>query len=382
MPTQPVYLDNAATTPLEPTVFEVMKRYFLDEFGNAGSRTHGFGATAAAAVEEARREVALVVDAGPESVVFTSGATEANNLAIRGLVQSLSERGEAHVITTSIEHKAILEPVEELASNPRLSITVLPVDSTGRVEPSAVSDALRESTVLVSVMHVNNETGVLQPLDQIAQALEGHPAWFHVDAAQGFGKDLQALRNVRIDLISASAHKIFGPKGVGALVIRQRNDRSRPSLVPLTVGGGQERGLRPGTLPVPLIAGFGEAARLCRLKNEQRTTAVTSHAKEIERFVEELGGVVNGDRAHAVPNIINASFEGIDSEAFIVATKDLIAVSNGAACSSSSYRFSHVLEAMGVGQSRLSSAIRFSPSHLTPDVDYAAVAERISAIRF
>lgn len=379
MPEQPIYLDNAATTPLEPTVFEVMKRYFLEDYGNSGSRTHGFGAVAAAAIEEARREVALVVDASPEEVLFTSGATESNNLAIQGLSEALVQRGETHVITTSIEHKAVLEPIEALSA---FSITVLPVGESGRVDPAGVAAALRESTGLVSIMHVNNETGIVQPVDAIADLLMDHGAWLHVDAAQGFGKHLPALLNRRIDLISLSGHKIFGPKGVGALICRQRPDRSRPPLHPIAVGGGQERGLRAGTLPVPLIAGLGEAARLCRSNNLERHKAVSERESEILAFIKASGGVVNGDRTNSIPNIINASFEGIDSEAFIVATKDLIAISNGAACSSANYRLSHVLEAMDLPETRQTSAIRFSPSHFTASLDLSEVGERISAVRF
>ena len=380
MPDQPIYLDNAATTPLEPAVFEVMKRYFLDDFGNAGSRTHGYGAAAAAAVEEARREVGLVVDASPEEVIFTSGATESNNIALAGLRNALYERRETHIITTEIEHKAVLEPIDSLRYD--FSATVLPVDSTGRVNPSDLADALRPATGLVSIMHVNNETGVVQPIDEIAAVLENHWAWLHVDAAQGFGKDLPTLRNKRIDLISVSGHKIYGPKGVGALITRQRPDRTRPPLNPIAVGGGQERGLRAGTLPVPLIAGLGEAARLCRVNNDARHAATQQRASEILKFIDDNGGTVNGDRTNSIPNIINASFEGLDSEAFIVSTKDLIAVSNGAACSSASYKLSHVLRAMRLPESRQTSAIRFSPSHLTARLDLDEVGERIAAVRF
>lgn len=379
MPEKPIYLDNAATTPLELSVFEVMKKFLLDDFGNSGSRTHSYGSIAAAAVEEARREVGLVVDASPEEVIFTSGATESNNIAIAGLHAALSERAATHVITTGIEHKAVLEPIEALGN---VSVTVLPVDNSGRVDPSAVSDALTDATGLVSIMHVNNETGVTQPINEITSVLENHWAWLHVDAAQGFGKDLPTLQNKRIDLISVSGHKIYGPKGVGALITRQRADRIRPPLSAIAVGGGQERGLRAGTLPVPLIAGLGEAARLCRTSNEARNAATRERESEILKFIDDNGGTVNGDRRYSIPNIINASFEGLDSEAFIVATKDLIAVSNGAACSSASYRLSHVLQAMQLPEALQTSAIRFSPSHLTPQLDLVAVAARIAGVRF
>ncbi len=267
----PTYLDCNATTPLDPSVREVLLRFLDVEYGNEGSRTHELGARAKQAVQRARDQLAAVVGAKRDEVLFTSGATESNNLAILGLRGAAEQAGHRHVITTQIEHKAVLEPCEILERS-GYEITRLPVDASGAVDPDAVRDALRPDSFLVSVMQANNETGVRQPIEAVAEELKAHPAYFHVDAAQGFGKDLAPLRNPRIDLISLSGHKLYAPKGVGALVARRRGYERAP-LQPLLVGGGQERGLRPGTLPVALIAALGEAAEL----------AVRDHDARIEK---------------------------------------------------------------------------------------------------
>jgi cysteine desulfurase len=352
-----------------------------EEFGNSGSRTHIFGINARNAVEKARQQVADVVQCELPDVVFTSGATEANNLAILGLREFGESQGRKHIITTAIEHKAVLEPIEFLEKI-GFSVTVVPTETDGTVSPTAIANALTDDTLLVSVMHVNNETGMIQPLAEIANLLHDRHTYLHVDAAQGFGKELELLRNPQIDLISISGHKIYAPKGVGALITRRRRNGERPPLVPLMYGGGQERGLRPGTLPVALIAGLGEAARLALDENRTRTERTQDIAQSVLKFIHESNGVVNGDRRTAIPNIINASFRGLDSEAFIVATKDLIAISNGAACSSHSYEVSHVLKSMNLDEWRLRSAIRFSFSHESdlPDID--ALAEEVERVRF
>jgi len=258
----PVYLDCNATTPIEPAVGEVVRGYLFEEFGNEGSRTHEYGARAKQAVQRARDQVAAVVGVGRDEVLFTSGATEANNLAILGLIEFGLAENKRHVITTAIEHKAVLEPIAVLERR-GFTVTVVPVEQDGTVRPDAIRAALRPDTVLVSVMAANNETGARQPISEITDTLASHEAFFHTDAAQSFGKDLAVLRNPRIDLLSVSAHKLYGPKGIGALVTRRRG-YAKPPLSPLMHGGGQERGLRPGTLPVALIAGLGKAAELER----------------------------------------------------------------------------------------------------------------------
>lgn len=377
----PVYFDFAATTRVDERVAEVVHHYMCEEFGNSGSRTHTFGINARSAVEGARQHIADVLQCEPSDVIFTSGATEANNLALLGLRDFGVSQGKRHIITTAIEHKAVLEPIEYLEKH-GFSVSVVAPDADGIVSAASIQNALTDETLLVSVMHVNNETGMIQPLDQIAEILENHSAYFHVDAAQGFGKELELLRTPRIDLISISGHKFYAPKGIGALVTKRRPSGDRPPLSPLMFGGDQERGLRPGTLPVALIAGLGEAARLALLEIASRTTKAKSVESSVLHFVETAGGVVNGDRQRAIPHIVNASFKGLDSEAFIVATKELVAVSNGAACSSHSYELSHVLRAMNLEESRLRGAIRFSFSHDCQFPDTSLLAAEVERVRF
>ena len=374
----PVYLDCNATTPLDEKVREVLWRYLTEEFGNEGSRTHEFGARAKQAVQKARDQVAAVVGAKREDVIFTSGATESNNLAILGLAAYGEEHGKKHVITTAIEHKAVLEPMEELARR-GFEVTVLPVGADGRVDPAEVAGALRPETLLVSVMQANNETGVLQPLKEIAALLVGHPAYFHTDAAQGFGKELDGLREPRLDLISVSGHKIFAPKGVGALVCRRRG-YDRVPLKPLVFGGGQERGLRPGTLPVALVAALGQAADLALRDNEARKKTCRKIRENALAALTSVGAVLNGDEASTLPHVLNISIPGLDSEALMLAVKDLIAISNGSACTSSSYTPSHVLKAMGRTDDQANEAIRLSWCHFTPDVDWEVIAQRVRGL--
>lgn len=375
------YFDNAATTQVDSRVADVVMRYMVEEFGNSGSRTHTYGSTARSAVEVARAHVAAVVDADEDEVIFTSGATEADNLAILGIAEEATRVGRRHIITSAIEHKAVLEPIEHLESQ-GFEVTVLPVTDAGAIDVEAFRAALRDDTFLVSIMHVNNETGVMQPIAEIAEILEGRDTWFHVDGAQSFGKSLEALRLKRIDMISISGHKIYAPKGVGALITRKRADRTRPPLKPLMYGGGQERGLRPGTVPVALVAGLGEAARLALLESEARWAAGKKTEEMVIDLVQKAGGVINGDRNNAIPFIVNASFPGLDSEAFIVATKSLVAISNGAACSSHSYERSHVLLAMHLDDRVVGSAIRFSFSHDADSLDAEGLVQKIESVRF
>ena len=374
----PIYLDCNATTPLEGRVRDVLFRYASEEYGNAGSRTHEYGVRAKQAVQRAREQVAATVSANIDEVVFTSGATESNNLAILGLKEHGQVIDKMHVITTAIEHKAVLEPFDEL-ERLGFEVTRLPVGVAGYVTTESLSRALRPDTLMVSVMQINNETGIRQPLTEICEALGGHSAYFHTDAAQGFGKDLLALRNKRIDLISISGHKIFAPKGVGALVVRRRG-YDRVPLRPLVFGGGQERGLRPGTLPVQLIVALGLAAEIAVQDNVLRqATCARIRAEAIAAFAE-LMPRYSGDQSMAAPHVLNVAFQGLDSEALIVATKDMIAISNGSACTSSNYLPSHVLTAMGMTNGEANACVRISWSHLTPNVDWGRVAERIRSL--
>jgi cysteine desulfurase len=374
----PIYLDCNATTPIDPEVEKIFLHYIHEEFGNAGSRTHEFGTRAKQAVQKARDQVAAVVKCQREEVIFTSGATESNNLALLGLREYGEKAGRKHIVATAIEHKAVLEPLEHLTAN-GFDVTLVRPGTDGAVKASAIAEVLRPDTLLVSVMHVNNETGVIQPLDGIAKALGKHEAFFHVDAAQGFGKRLPDLQNRRIDLIGISGHKIYAPKGIGALITRRRGYERAP-LTPLAFGGGQERGLRPGTLPVALVVALGKAAELALRDAEKRNKYCASIKKEALDAFAKLGGITTGDLEKSVPSTLNIAFPGLDSEALMLALKDEVAISNGSACTSQNYTASHVLTAMGLSDDRVRGALRFSWCHLTPKVDWLAVVKAIKAI--
>ena len=373
------YLDCNATTPVEPRVQEVIWKYLVEDFGNSGSRTHEFGNRAKQVVQRAREQVAGVVRCKPEEVIFTSGATESDNLALLGLAPHGAKTGRRHIISSTIEHKAVLEPLEELARQ-GFEVTLLNPTEGGWVDPAEVQAALRPDTLLVSLMHVNNETGVIQPLEEVATILEGHAAYFHVDAAQSFGKEVLPLRNPRIELISVSGHKIYGPKGVGALVTRRRGFKS-PPLRPLMFGGGQERGLRPGTVPVPLVAGLGEAAAIAASEFEARHTTCLRFRQSVLDALAPLTPSVNGDLNRLVSSTLNLSIPGVNSEAAMVALKGLVAISNGSACTSQSYTPSHVLTSMGLSEDLIRGALRISWCHMTEAVDWTPIVDALSGLR-
>jgi len=375
----PVYLDCAATTPLDDVVRQAMFEAFEKEFGNAGSRTHQFGQSAKSAVVRARQNVAAIAACEPGEVIFTSGATEANNLAILGLASHGEKEGRRHVIASAIEHKAVLGPLEALQAR-GFEVTYLAPDSDGLISPDAIRQTLRPDTLLVSVMHANNETGAVQPIAAIADVLEGAPAYFHVDAAQSFGKLINPLRHRRIDLVSVSAHKMFGPKGVGALIARSRRFQ-RPPLAPLMFGGGQERGLRPGTIPVPLIVGLGVAAEQALQEESRRHEACQRMRADALEAFSRLEHVVLSPAKASLNHILSVAFRGVDSEALILATKDLVAISNGSACTSARYEPSHVLLAMNLPENVVSGVVRLSWCHLTPLPPWAEFAARVQELQ-
>ena len=370
-----IYLDCNAPPPIDPGVEEAFLHFVREEFGNAGSRTHEYGTRAKQAVQRARDQVAAVVKCNREEVIFTSGATESNNLAILGLRAYGEKTGRKHIVATAIEHKAVLEPLEHLEAN-GFTVTLVKPDESGAVSAAAVAAELRPDTLLVSVMQVNNETGVIQPIEDIAKALAKHEAFFQVDAAQGFGKRLPELQNRRIGLISISGHKIYAPKGIGALITRRRG-YERPPLTPLVFGGGQERGLRPGTLPVALIVALGQAAELAARDVDKRNKYCAAIKKEALAAFAQVGGVPTGDVAKTVPSTLNIAVPGLDSEAVMLALKEVVAISNGSACTSQNYTASHVLTAMGLSEDRVKGALRFSWCHLTPNVDWDAIVGKI-----
>ena len=390
----PSYLDCAATTPIDPRVRDEVTRCLTEDFGNAGSRTHDFGRRARRLVERARDRVAAVAGASRGDVVFTSGATESNNLAILGLARHGASIGRRHIVSTAIEHHAVLEPLAALQQR-GFALTSIAPDGGGAVSAADVLAAIRPDTLLVSVMHVNNETGVIQPIDEIASALRDDEVFFHVDAAQGFGKEFVALCHPRINAISVSGHKIHAPMGVGALIVRRAGHKARgvPSgdasagsgraavLEPLMFGGGQERGLRPGTLPVHLISGLGLAAELASADAEERARCCIDFRRRLMEGLAPLHPIVNGDPDRSVPHIVNLSFPGIDAETIIDAWEDLVAISHGAACTSQTYTCSHVLSAMGLEEWRTEGALRLSWCHMSEMPNLGLMVSAVERVR-
>ncbi|MFE6763173.1 cysteine desulfurase DndA [Streptomyces sp. NPDC057689] len=373
------YLDVAATTRVDPRVADVVLHWMTEDFGNAGSRTHEYGTRAKRAVKEARMFLAGTVGAKVEEVIFTSGATESNNIALLGIAPYGEKHQRRHIITSAIEHKAVVEPLLHLQSK-GFEVDFLEPGPSGRITTEAVLEKLRPDTLLVSLMHVNNETGVIQPVAELAEKLRETPTYFHVDAAQGYGKLPEDLK-APIDLISISGHKVGAPKGVGALVTRRRGWDKMP-LEPIMFGGGQERKLRPGTLPVPLIMGFYEAAEIFQ---ETRENWEREARDMRERILTALGKTrfkVNGDADHSVPHILNVTFDGLNAEALIVRLKSQVAVATGSACTSASYTPSHVLTAMGLPEDVAANGLRFSwfPSQVL-DFDPEELAEIVARMQ-
>lgn len=372
----PLYLDYNATSPVLPEVADVVYKMMVEEFGNPGSRTHEFGAQAKREVEKARERVAGLVDAKKTEVIFTSGATESNNIAILGLAKYAEEVGKKHIITSAIEHKAVLEPCEYLESK-GFEVTYLAPGVSGLIDPQELELALRDDTLLVSLMHINSETGCVQPIESFCKLLCSHETFFHVDAAQSFGKMNAGLENHRIDMISVSGHKIYAPKGIGALVTRKRDGLKLP-LAPIMFGGGQENGLRPGTLAAPLIAGLGMACEIVKRESPNWKRHVQELKLQMLDFVELIGGEVIGDNTS--PYVINFAIPGVNSEAAMLMLKEVAAVSNGSACTSNSYDPSHVLTAMGLDADKISGSIRVSWSHLTNEIPVEKMKDKLSVL--
>lgn len=358
----PVYLDYSATTPIDPRVVEAMLPYLTEKFGNPASRSHQYGWDAEAAVENARAEVAALVNADPKEIVWTSGATEANNLAIKGAAHFYQNKGK-HLITLKTEHKAVLDTMRELERQ-GFEVTYLDVLPNGLVDMAALEAALRPDTILVSIMAVNNEIGVVQPIGEIGELLRSKGILFHVDAAQATGKIDIDLAKLKVDLMSFSAHKTYGPKGIGALYVRRK---PRVRLEAQMHGGGHERGMRSGTLPTFLIVGMGEAFRLARLEMKAENERICALRDRLLKGLSDLPEIhVNGDLAHRVPHNLNISFAYVEGESLMMAVKD-IAVSSGSACTSASLEPSYVLRALGLSDELAHSSIRFSIGRFTTE---------------
>jgi cysteine desulfurase len=373
-PTNPIYFDNHATTPMDPRVLEAMLPYFTKIFGNAASRNHGFGWDAEKAVEAAREDVAAILGASAKEIVFTSGATESNNLAIKGAAHFYKDKGR-HIVTSKIEHKAVIDSCRALELE-GFSVTYLDPAPDGLITRDAVEKALRPDTILVSIMAANNEIGTVNPLADIGALCRERGVLFHTDAVQAVGKVPLDVEAMKIDLLSVTAHKMYGPKGIGALYVRRK---PRVRLVPLIDGGGHERGLRSGTLNVPGIVGFGKACALARAElpaEAQRLGALRDRLlAKIQAGVPMT--VVNGSLQHRLPGNLNISFAYVEGESMLMAINKAVAVSSGSACTSASLEPSYVLRALGVGDDLAHSSLRFGLGRFNTEAEVDRVADLV-----
>jgi cysteine desulfurase len=378
----PIYMDNHATTPVDPRVVDTMLPYFSEKFGNAASRNHAFGWTAEEAVENARAQIARLINAAPKEIIFTSGATESDNLAIKGVAEMYREKGN-HIITQVTEHKAVLDACKRLEKY-GYEVTYLPVGKDGRVDLDALRRAITPKTILITIMYANNEIGVIQPVDEVGKIAKEKGVFFHSDGVQACGKVPVDVQKDNIDLLSISAHKMYGPKGCGALYVRRRNPRVQ--LASIIDGGGHERGMRSGTLNVPGIVGFGKAAELCQQEmpeESKRMRALRDRLKD-EIFAKLDEVYVNGSMIHRLPNNLNVSFAFVEGESLLMGIND-VAVSSGSACTSATLEPSYVLKALGVGEDLAHTSIRFGLGRFNTqeEVDYVSnrVVEVVNRLR-
>jgi cysteine desulfurase len=375
-----IYMDNNATTRTDLRVVEAMLPYFTERYGNAASLTHAFGREADESVDRAREQVAELIGAHPRDIVFTSGATESNNLALKGVAAMYRNKGD-HLVTVATEHKAILDPIRRLGRD-GFQVTVLPVDGHGLVSVEQVAQALTAKTILVSVMAANNEIGTLQPIEAIGRLCKERGVLFHSDAAQAAGKVPLDVEAMGIDLLSLSAHKMYGPKGVGALYVRRRDPRVR--LEPQMDGGGQERGLRSGTSNVPAIVGFGTACDLCRQEMTSEASRLTNLCDRLRRGIQDhLGDVTpNGHPTQRLPGNLNLSFAGVKGEALLMSLKD-VAVSSGSACTTASLEPSYVLRALGLEDELAHGSIRFGLGRFNTEEEVdEVIRDVVRAVRY
>lgn len=355
-----VYLDYNASAPIDLRVLDTMVEIYKNNVGNADSRTHSFGENARAVVEHARGQVAHLFGVSTSEVYFTSGATESNNIAIQGLKEYAEKSNKRHIITTAIEHKAVLETIKYMASQ-GYEVDIIAPDLSGRVDANVILDKVRDDTLLVSVMHVNNETGIIQPVTELGEELCRRDVLFHVDATQSSGKLVEEIRGLRYNMLSFSAHKMMGPQGIGGLILRRKSYKI-PPIKAIILGGQQEGGIRPGTIPVALTAGCGKACEIA--ENEYKKNAVHVYAIK-EKIMAELNNSriefhINGNQEYCMGNTLNVCFTGVSSEALMISTKQYCGLSNGSACTSKSYSPSYVLAAMGIPLVQIENSVRIS----------------------
>src|SRR5256886_6000281 len=373
----PIYMDNHATTPVDPRVLDAMMPYLTNQFGNAASRNHQFGWEAEQAVEQGRKQIADLIGADPREIVITSGATESDNLAVKGVAWMYREKGD-HIITCVTEHKAILDTCKHLEKD-GYRITFLPVDNKGLVDLDDLKDPITEKTILISIMTANNEVGVVQDIKEIGKIARERGVLFHTDAVQAAGKIPFNVNEMNVDIASLSAHKFYGPKGVGALYVRRRNPRVL--LTPIIDGGGHERGMRSGTLNVPGIVGFGKAAELCRqdmATESERLRGLRDYLNEkLHKNLDQL--YINGSMEHRLPHNLNISFAYVEGESLLMGIND-VAGSFGAPCTSASLEPSYVLKALGAGDDLAHSSIRFGLGRWTTEEEVDYVADKLTTV--
>jgi len=378
----PVYLDNNATTPMDPRVLDAMLPFFTENFGNAASRNHPFGWKAEEAVEYAREQIAQLIGADPKEIIFTSGATEADNLAIKGVFEMYASKGN-HVITCVTEHKAVLDTCKHIERQGG-EVTYLPVNNEGLIDLAALEAAIRPTTILIALMYANNEVGVIQPMRAISELVRKNGILLFSDAVQAVGKIPVNVQQDGIDLMAFTAHKMYGPKGIGALYVRRKNPRVK--VTAQMDGGGHERGMRSGTLNVPGIVGFGKACELARLEMEKDDARLSQLRDKLENALLQIEeSYVNGSRAHRLPHVTNISFKYVEGEGLMMGFNKNIALSSGSACTSASLEPSYVLKALGLGDDLAHSSLRFGLGRFTTDeqIDYTikAVTDTVLKLR-
>jgi len=370
----PIYMDYHATTPMDPRVFEAMKPYFMETFGNAASRNHSFGWQAEEAVEKSRKQIADLIGSTTKEIVFTSGATESNNLALKGIAEMYAEKGN-HIITAATEHKAILDTCKRLEKH-GIRVTYLPVQANGLIDLEMLKEAITDKTILISIMYANNEIGVIQPMAEIGKIAKAKGVLVHSDATQAVGKVPVNVIKDNIDLMSMSGHKIYGPKGVGALYVRRKNPRVQLSAI--IDGGGHERGMRSGTLNVPGIVGLGKACQLCMEEMAKESCRMAGLRNRLrDKIMGRLDEVyINGSWEHRLPGNLNISFAYVEGESLLMGIND-VAVSSGSACTSATLEPSYVLKALGTGDDLAHSSIRFGLGRFNSEAEVDYVADRV-----
>jgi len=378
----PIYLDNNATTPMDPRVLEAMTPYFLNHFGNAASRNHSFGWEAEEAVDYGREQIAKLIGADSKEIIFTSGATEADNLAIKGVYEMYASKGN-HIITATTEHKAVLDTckhIEKIGGE----VTYLEVNADGLIDLKELEAAIKPNTILIAIMYANNETGTIQPVKEISALARKHGVLFFTDGTQAVGKVPVDVNKDGIDIMAFSAHKMYGPKGIGALYVRRKNPRVK--VTAQMDGGGHERGMRSGTLNVPGIVGFGKACELCRLEMDEEAKRLSKLRDKLETELLKLEeAYVNGSKEHRLPHVANISFKYVEGEGLMMGFNKNIALSSGSACTSASLEPSYVLKALGLGDDLAHSSLRFGLGRFTTEeqIDYTvkAVSETVLKLR-